>query len=270
MPSRCQRLDGLVLQLGVDVGNRGEIDAVLVHHLGDDLVGAPIDGEQAERREIAGIGRHDAGLHVEQVHHRGRLRRSRAAERQQRKAARIDAALDGHLPDRVGLIPVGDLDDAVGELLDAHVAGQPRGERGDAGARARHVEGDAAADQRSRNATEHQIGVGDGRLAAALRVTHRTGIGARAFRADLEMAFAGDPRDRAAAGADRLDVDHRDAHREGADRATVGDVRLAAFDQAEIGRGAAGIQRDDVRESPPSPKSRRCPARRRRDRTARW
>ena len=113
----------------------------------------------------------------------------------------------------------------------------------------RHVEGNAAADQRSRNSTEHQIGVGDGRLSAALGVTHGAGIGARAFRADLEMVFTGEPRDRAAAGADRLDVDHRNANREGADRATVGDVRLAAFDQAEVGRGAARIQRHNVREA---------------------
>ena len=214
MPSRASVSTASPLQLGVDAGDGAEIDAVLVHHLGDDLIGAPVDRQQAEGREIAGIGRHDAGLHVEQVHHRGRLRRPGAAERQQREAARIDAALDGHLADGVGLVPVGDLDDAVGELLGAHVAGQPGGERGDAGARALDVERDAAADQRRRNAAEHQIGVGDGRLVAAVRVAHRAGLGAGALRADLEMAFAGDPGDRAAAGADGLDVDHRDAHRE--------------------------------------------------------
>ena len=100
--------------------------------------------------------------------------------------------------------------------------------------------------RRGGNAAEHQIGVGDGRLVAAVRVAHRSGLGAGAARSDLEMALAGDPGDRAAAGADGLDVDHRNAHREGADRAAVGDVRLAAFDQAEIGRGAAGVERHDV------------------------
>ena len=46
---------------------------------------------------------------------------------------RIDAALDRHLADGVGLVPVGDLDDAVGELLGVHVAGQPLGQRIKAG-----------------------------------------------------------------------------------------------------------------------------------------
>ena len=168
---------------------------------------------------------------------------------EQREAARIDAALDRHLADGVGLVPVGDLDDAVGELLGAHRAGQPLRQRRRARARARRIERDAAADQGRRDAAEHEIGVGDGRLGAAARIAHRPGLGAGAARADLEMAFAADPGDRAAAGADGLDVDHRDAHRERADRAAIGDVRLAALDQAEIGRGAAGIERHHVGEA---------------------
>ena len=67
--------------------------------------------------------------------------------------------------------------------------------------------------------------------------------------ADLDMVFPGEPRDRAAARADRLDVDHRNAHRERADRAAVGHVRLATFDQTEVGRGPAGVKRDDVRKA---------------------
>ena len=77
-------------------------------------------------------------------------------------------------------------------------------------------------------------------------IAHRPGLGAGAARADLEMALAADPGDRSAAGADGLDVDHRDAHRKRADRAAVGDVRPAALDQAEIGRGAAGVERHHV------------------------
>ena len=60
------------------------------------------------------------------------------------------------------------------------------------------------------------------------------------------MPFAADPRDRSAAGADGSDVDHRDAHGKCTHRAAIGDLRLAAFDQAEIGRGAARIERHDV------------------------
>ncbi len=64
--------------------------------------------------------------------------------------------------------------------------------------------------------------------------------------ADLEMPFAAEPGDRAAAGPDRLDVDHRDADGKCADRTAVGDVGLGAFDQAEIGGGAAGIERHQI------------------------
>jgi len=105
------------------------------------------------------------------------------------------------------------------------------------------------ADQRRRQPPQHEIGVGDGRLGAAVRITHRPGFGAGAARADLEMAFAGNPGDRAAAGADGFDVDHRDPDRKRADRSAIGDLRLAAFDQAQIGRGAAGIQRHQIREA---------------------
>ena len=188
-----------------------------------------------------------------QVHDGRRLGRAGAAERQQRKGARIDAALDRHLADAVRLAPIGDLDDAVGERFDAH-GGRIRtrqlcGERREAGTRARHIERDAAADQRRRNAAEHQIGIRDGRLAAAVRVAHRAGLGAGAPRPDLEIALAADPGDRAAAGADGLDIDHRDADRKRTDRAAVGEMRLAAFDQAEIRRGAAGVERNHIVET---------------------
>src|SRR5262249_32914922 len=156
---------------------------------------------------------------------------------------RIDAALDRHLPNSIGLIPVGDLDDAVGELFDAHRAGKPLRQARKSLARTCGVERHAAADERGRNAPENKVGIGDGRLGAAVGIAHRAWFGAGAPRPDLEVAFAADPRDRSAAGADGLDVDHRDAYGIRADRAAVGDVRLAAFDDAEVGRGAAGIER---------------------------
>src|SRR5262249_59826180 len=99
------------------------------------------------------------------------------------------------------------------------------------------VERHAATDERGRNAPENKIGIGDGRFGAAVGIAHRAWFGARAPRPDLEVAFAADPRDRSAAGADGLDVDHRDAHGIRADRAAVGDVWPAAFDEAQIGRG---------------------------------
>ena len=237
---------GVGFQTGIDVRDSHNVDGVLVHDLGHDVVGAPVDGQQSEGGKIAGIGWHDAGLHPDQLHHRRRLRRAGAAEREQREFARIDAALDGHLPDGIRLVPVGDLDDAFRELFRAHVAGEPRRERGDAGARAIHIEANAAADQRRRDAAHDQIGIGDGRLVAAIRVAHGAGLGAGTARPDLEMTLAADPGDRAATRADGLDVDHRDAHRERTDGTAIGHMRLGTFDQAEIGRGAAGVQGDHI------------------------
>ncbi len=112
-----QGLGSVVFQIAIEFGNDRQIDRILMHDAGDDVVGAPINRQQSEGGEIARIWRHDAGRHAEEMHHRGRLRGAGAAERQQREFARIDAALDGHLADGVGLIPVGDLDDAVREFV---------------------------------------------------------------------------------------------------------------------------------------------------------
>src|SRR5262245_55662767 len=117
-------------------------------------------------------------------------RRSRAAESEQRETARIDAALDLRLPNGVGLVPVGDLDDAVGELFDAHRAGKPLRQARESLARTCSVERHSAADERRRDAPENKIGIGDGRLGAAVGVAHRAGFGGRALRPDLEVAFA--------------------------------------------------------------------------------
>ena len=128
----------------------------------------------------------------------------------------------------------------------------------------------ATADERRRNAAEDQIGVGDGRLVAAVRIAHRAGLGAGAARPDFEMPLARDPGNRTAAGADGLDIDHRHAHRKAPDRAAVGDARLGVLDQAEIGRGAAGVERDQVGKTCDLRQSRRCRSRRPPVPTAPW
>ena len=113
------------------------------------------------------------------------------------------------------------------------------------------VERDTAASTdsslRRRQPPEHQIGVGDGRLRAAAAVADRAGIGAGAFRPDLDQAGRVDAGDRAAAGADRVHVDHRhvDRHRI-FDLDLVGDGRLGVADQRDVGRGAAHVVGDEV------------------------
>ena len=97
---------------------------------------------------------------------------------------------------------------------------------------------------------EQQIGVGDGRLGAAAAVADRAGIGAGAFRADLDQARGIDARDRAAAGADRMHRHHRhvDRHRI-FDLDLVGDGGLGVEDQRDVGRGAAHVVGDERREA---------------------
>ena len=80
MPSRMQRRGGLALQRGVARGDIGQIDCLLVHHLGDDVIGAPVYREQAEGREVARVGGTMQAFMRQQVHHAGGLRRTRAAK----------------------------------------------------------------------------------------------------------------------------------------------------------------------------------------------
>ena len=66
-------------------------------------------------------------------------------------------------------------------------------------------------------AAEHHLRIGHRRLLAALGVAGRTGQGARRARPDAERAARIDIGDRAAARADRVDVDHRHQHGEAGD-----------------------------------------------------
>ena len=108
------------------------------------------------------------------------------------------------------------------------------------------IELDLAADQRRRQAAERDRGVGDGRLGAALAVADRAGIGAGALRADLELAVGVGPGDRAAAGADGDDVEHRRLHRIALDHRGRGVHRLVVLDDRHVGRGAADVDGEDV------------------------
>ena len=64
---------------------------------------------------------------------------------------------------------------------------------------------------------EQEIGVGHDRIGRALAVGGGAGIGARAFRSDMDAADRIDPGDRAAARTDLDDVDDGKLHRLAAD-----------------------------------------------------
>ncbi len=101
------------------------------------------------------------------------------------------------------------------------------------------------------------MGVGDGGLAAAFAVAGRPRIGAGALRADPQHAAVVDPGDRAAARADRDDVEDGRADRQPVDLAFRGERRLSVLHQADVGRGAAHVEGDEVLEA----RARRLPRR---------
>ena len=96
-------------------------------------------------------------------------------------------------------------------------------------------------------ASEQEVRVRHRHLAAAAAVADRTGLRPGAARADAKEAARVDPRDRAAAGTDRLDVDQRDRRRQSPLDLVLRRVALlAADDDADVGARAADVERDHV------------------------
>ncbi len=96
-----------------------------------------------------------------------------------------------------------------------------------------------------------EVGVGDGGPVAAAAVARRAGIGARRLGADLEQAQLVETGEAATTGADLDEVDRRHGHREpgalleavdAGDLERVGQLRLAAGDEAGLGGRAAHVE----------------------------
>ena len=86
---------------------------------------------------------------------------------------------------------------------------------------------------------------------AAVPVADRAGRGAGAFRPDAQRAASRRARDAAAAGADLLNIDHRDLHRQArgvaADQRAAGHQHVAVMNDAGLGGRAAHVEGDGVR-----------------------
>src|SRR5437660_1237921 len=83
------------------------------------------------------------------------------------------------------------------------------------------VELDSAGERRvRRKAAEQEVRVGDGGQLAAAPVAGWAGVGAGRHRADAQRAARVAPGDRAAAGADRVDVERGQRQRAARDRAS--------------------------------------------------
>ncbi len=206
---------------------------------------AAIGGAEAESREHATGARAEDAPDLELGGDRGGVHRPGAAEGKQGEAAGIDAALDGDDAQRPHHLLVGDAQDAFGglDLIEAQ-----RGGKGADSIRGRvRVEGHVAGQLRvGGEPAEQQVGVGDRGLAAAASVGGGPRIGAGRARPDAQGAAAVAPADRAAAGADGVDVDHRQLDRAAGDRARVGPLHLARLDHADVARGPTHVEAQRV------------------------
>ena len=173
------------------------------------------------------------------------MHRACAAEGDEGEVARLDSLLDRERPDRLRHLRVDHRDDPLGQLGDpeAELLAEP----GDRGAGGRGVERHAAARERLRiDPAEHEVGVGHRRAGAAAAVAGRAGIGAGALRADAQPSGLGIG-DRAAAGADRVDVRDRHQQREALERRLGRDVGLARDHEADVEARPAHVDADQVR-----------------------
>ena len=157
------------------------------------------------------------------------MQRPGAAERDQRVVARIVAALHRDDADRPRHVGGDDGDDALRRRHQRPCRAAPPAARSRPRARSwphRH----AAAEQMRRvQRLQHDVGVGHGRLVVAAVVADRAGIGAGAARPDLQQPAAIDIGDRAAAGADGVDVEHRRLDRIAVHHGLAGQPALAVL-----------------------------------------
>ena len=97
-------------------------------------------------------------------------------------------------------------------------------------------------------AAEEEVRVGHGRLRPAAAVASGAGIRAGALRPDSQAAGL-EPRERAAARADGVDVDQGHEDRQALELGLGRDGRAAVDDQAEVERGAAHVDAEQVRST---------------------
>ena len=184
--------------------------------------------------------------HAELLGDRGGVHGAGSAERQQREGGEIDPALrrkDAHL---VRHAHVDDALDAGGGRRHIHLQGIGD-KRLEGGARCRDIELLRAAKEIVRvEVAAHEVSVGDRRPQAAASIAGRAGIGARALRADIEEAAAVDPGDRTAAGGYRGHIERGHVNLPARDHALSDFERGAAFDEGDVGAGAAHVERDEA------------------------
>ena len=247
-PVGVELRDGLGAELVEARGQPLAVERLQRVPFGRDVLVLEVGGEQARRRGDARVRRDDHARDLELERDVAGEQRPGAAGGDERELARVVAAADAVQLDRLRHPELLDLERAERGLVgrEAHL----RRDRLHRGTRQLRVELHLAAEQAAvgPQPAEQQLGVGRGRALRRRGRSRRARVGARGLRADAKDAARVDVGDRAAARADRVDVDHR--HH----RLVVADLRveqvahpqLAARSDADVGRRAADVERDDV------------------------
>ena len=235
------------LQLREDGVELGRVGVRRLDHDGPLLLVLEVGVQQAHRRGDAGVRRDDDPGDGQLACDVRAVERPAAAERDEAEVARVEALLHAVDADRVDHVLGQDLRDAQRRARDVEPERLPEG--CDRGAGAVDVELEIAREARAAaHAAEHRLRVGRGGLGAPAAVADRPRVGARALRPDPQQAARVDAGQRAAAGADRVEVDHRDHHLVAAEVRVV--EVLHAHDgvrrDADVRRGPAHVERDDA------------------------
>ena len=249
------------LVLGKAVG--GQVGAALgdqvVEHLADGrgrafLIGVAVmqahrvvpdrRDRHTERAQPAGRTRNQHLADAQRARQLGRVQPARAAAGHHHVVARVDAAFDRDRADGRRHVRVHDRDDAGRGLAHAQVQrfGDVRLDR-----RVRQVRVQRAPPAQKRagsHAPDRQVGVGHRGFVTAARVARRPGLRTGAVRADAQRVAAVQPRDGAAAGADRQHFHPVDADRLVGDLDVRGHDRLAVAQHAHVEARAAHVHHD--------------------------
>ena len=225
------------LQHRAHVGRIGFVDGADVR--ARELVPG-VRAQESEGRQHPRGRRHDDREAPGEDAQRIPVQRAGAAERDQGEVARVEALLHGDEAERAEHVLVDDVEDALRGLVDVQAEGAgdlPHRGRGGVGVQ-RHL----PAEQARGEAAEHDVRIGHRRLLPALAVAGRPRRRPRALRPDPQRPGHGHVGDRAAPGADAVDLHRRHLDRVVAQGRLPGDGGRTVAHQGDVGRGAPHVE----------------------------
>ena len=212
------------------------------------VVTPQVGANEAQGRERSRDWRTNDGCDAQLLGERRRVQGAGATECRQGEVARIVAALHRDDLQRFRHGIVDDIDDGGGGSphVDAERDRQPLL---DCGLRGLEIQRHGTGKQRLlAEIAQHQVAVGHSRLGAATAIADGAGLGARTLRPHAQGTGAVDPGDRAAAGGNLGEVDHRHADRMpgAANLVFRRGFVFSIANQAGLRGGAAHVERQEV------------------------